>query len=259
MISLQHKKRQNDEDRQFSQLLNRELAEGFPNPDRTGCPGSGFLKRVARHQVPISEIDPWIDHLGSCSECFGEFNRLKAASSPRRRRVILYAAACIVLASVGFLWRYLGRGPGMPTPVACVAATNPAVITGDRSGRQDIASTDTDRKPFEVMLNLTRSATRGEKSANHSTMIRVPARLLACRMILPFGSSEGLYYVRVQRTVQSENLKTAQGNATIKDGDLRLDVALDLSNVAAGRYLLSYRHAGESWHSIPIVISDLAN
>ena len=147
----------------------------------------------------------------------------------------------------------------MPTPVAGVAATNPAVITGDRSGQQDVASTAADRNPFEVMFNLTRSATRGEKSANHSTMIRVPARLLACRMTLPFGSSEGLYYVRVQHTVQSDKLKTAQGNATIKDGDLRLDVALDLSNVAAGRYLLSYRHAGESWHSIPIVISDLAN
>ncbi len=147
----------------------------------------------------------------------------------------------------------------MPTPVAGVAATNPAVITGDRSGRQDVASTDTDRKPFEVMLNLTRSATRGEKIADDSQMIRVPARLLGCRMTLPFGSSEGLYYVRVQRTVQSENLKTAQGNATINDGDVRLAVELDLSNFPAGRYLLSYRHAGESWHTVPIVISDLTN
>jgi hypothetical protein len=145
----------------------------------------------------------------------------------------------------------------MPTPVA--GATKPAVITSDGGGRQDVASTAADREPFEVMLNLTRSATRGEKSANDSQMIRVPARLLACRMTLPFGSSEGLYYVRVQRTVQSDTLKTAQGNATIKDGDLRLDVELDLSNVVAGRYLLSYRHAGESWHAIPIVISDLAH
>ena len=243
------------------QLLNRELAEGFPNPDRAGCPDSEFLKRVAHHQVPISEIDSWIDHLGSCSECFGEFNRLKANSGARRRqRVILYAAAaCIVLASVGFLWRYLGRGPGLSTPVAGVAATNPAVITSDRGGRQDVANTAADRKPFEVMLNLTRSATRGEKSANDSQMIRVPARLLACRMTLPLGSSDGLYYVRVQRGVQNEVLKTAEGNATIKDGDVRLDVELDLSNIEAGKYLLSYRHAGESWHLVPIVITTPTN
>ncbi len=242
------------------QLLNRELAEGFPNPDRTGCPDAEFLKRVAHHQVPISEIDPWIDHLGSCSECFGEFNRLKAASGARRRRVILYAAtACIVLASAGFLWRYLGRESGMPTPVAGVAATNPAVITSDRGGEQDVASTAADKKPFEVILNLTRSATRGETSTNDSQMIRVPARLLECRMTLPLGSSDGQYYVRVQRAAQSEVLKTAQGTAAINDGDVRLDVELDLSSMAAGRYLLSYRHAGESWHTVPIAITSLTN
>jgi hypothetical protein len=111
------------------------------------------------------------------------------------------------------------------------------------------------------MLNLTRSATRGEKSTNGSLsqMIRVPARLLSCRMTLPLGSSDGLYYVRVQRAVQSEVLRTVQGNATIHDGDVQLDVDLDLSNMAAGGYLLSYRHAGESWHPVPIVITNFTN
>ena len=74
-------------------------------------------------------------------------------------------------------------------------------------------------------------------------------------MTLPLGSSDGLYYVQVQRAGQSEALKTAQGNATINNGDVRLDVDLDLSNMAAGRYLLSYRYAGESWHSVPILIT----
>jgi hypothetical protein len=256
-----HKKRQRNEDGQFLNLLNRELAEGFPNPNRIGCPESEFLQRLAGHQVPIPEIDPWIDHLGSCSECFGEFNRLRVASRVRRRqRFILYgAAACIVLASAGLLWRQLSRGREISTPVAGVAATNPAVVTGDRSGRQDVASTEAGREPFEVMLNLTRSTTRGEKNTNGSQMIRVPARILECRMTLPLGSSDGLYYVRVQRTVQTEVLKTAQGNATINDGDVRLDVELDLSNITAGGYLLSYRHSGESWHRVPIVITNLTN
>ena len=147
----------------------------------------------------------------------------------------------------------------MPTPVAGVATTNPAVTTSDRGERQDVASTAADKKPYEVMLNLTRSTTRGEKSANGNQLIRVPARLLACRMTLPLGNSDGLYYVRVQRAVQSEVLKTARGNATINHGDVRLDVELDLSNMAAGRYLLSYRHAGESWRPVPIVITNLTN
>ncbi len=259
MISFLREKRRSSEDGQFSQLLNRELSEGFPNPDRIGCPDSELLQRLARHQVPITEIDPWIDHLGSCSECFGDFNRLKVAFRARRRQqFILYGAlACIVLASAGLLWKQLSRGREISTPG--MAATKRAVVPGDRSGRQDVASTDADRKPFEVMLNLTRSATRGETSTNDSQMIRVPGRFLACRMTLPFGSSDGLYYVRVERTVQSEVLKTAQGNATINEGDVRLDVELDLSNIAAGRYLLSYRHAGESWHHVPIVITTPTN
>ena len=261
LISFLHKKQQRNDDERFLKLLNGELAEGFPNPKRIGCPDSEFLQRLARHQVPISEFDPWTDHLGSCSECFGEFNRLKVVSSARRRqRVILYAAAaCIVLASAGLLWRQLSRGREISTPVAGLAATNPAVVTGDRSGRQDVASAGSVRKPFEVMLNLTRSATRGETSTNDSQMIRVPARLLECRITLPLGSSDGLYYVQVQRAVQSEALKTAQGNVTINDGDVRLDVELDLSNISAGRYLLSYRHAGESWHSLRLVITDFTN
>ena len=144
----------------------------------------------------------------------------------------------------------------MSTPVARVTTTKPAVVPGERSGGQNVASTGADREPFEVMLNLTRSATRGEKSTNDRQMIRVPARLLKCRITLPLGSSDGLYYVRVQRAVRSEVLKTGQGNATIKDGDIRLDVELDLSNMPAGGYLLSYRHARESWHRVPIVITD---
>jgi hypothetical protein len=260
LISFLHKTRQNNEDRQFSQLLNRELSKGFPNPNRSGCPDSEFLQRLSRHQVPISEIDPWIDHLGSCSECFTDFNRLRPASGARRRRFILYAAAaCIVLASAGMLWRQLSSGRGGSTPIAGVVATKPAVGTGDRSGGQGAASTGADRTPFEVMLNLTQSATRGEKSTNDSQMIRVPARLLECRITLPLGSSDGLYYIRVQRAVQSELLKTAQGNATIKGGDVRLNVELDLSNMPAGGYLLSYRHARESWHRVPIVITTLTN
>jgi hypothetical protein len=75
-------------------------------------------------------------------------------------------------------------------------------------------------------------------------------------MTLPLGSSDGLYYVRVQRAVRGEVLKTGRGNASIKDGDVRLDVELDLSNMAAGEYLLSYRHTGESWHRVPIVITN---
>ena len=260
LISFLHKRRQRKERSRFVKLLNREFEEGFPNPNRIGCPDPEFLHRLARHRIPITDIDPWIDHLGSCSECFGDFDRFRLASKARRQRFIFYgAAACVFLASAGLLWRQSSRGRETSTPFAGADATNAAVAAGDRGGRQDVVDTGADRKPFEVTLNLTRSRTRGAKNTSDSQAIRVPARLLECRMALPLGSSEGLYYVRVQRAVESEVLKKAQGNATITEGDVRLNVKLDLSNMSAGGYLLSYRHAGESWHRIRIVIANLTN
>jgi hypothetical protein len=74
-------------------------------------------------------------------------------------------------------------------------------------------------------------------------------------MKLPLGSGDGRYYVRVQRAAQGKVLTAAQGNAIISDGDVRLDIELDLTNLPAGEYLLSYRHAGESWHYVPILIT----
>jgi len=70
LISFVHKKQQRNDDERFFKLLNGELAEGFPNPKRIGCPNSEFLQRLARHQVPISEFDPWTDHLGSAANVF---------------------------------------------------------------------------------------------------------------------------------------------------------------------------------------------
>ena len=208
---------------------------------------------MARHQIPIHEIDPWIDHLGSCSECFADFNRFKVTHGARRKRLILYvAAACLVLASAGFLWRQLSREHEL-SPSAGTPATNQPAVTPQRGGPPDIVK-GVEKKPFAVILNLTRSATRGGKSVNDGQNIRVPARLLACRMVLPFGSPDGMYYVKVRRVAQSAIVKAVQGNATIIGGDVQLDVELDLSNVSTGRYVLSYRHASDSWHSVPIVI-----
>jgi hypothetical protein len=174
----------------------------------------------------------------------------------RRRRFLLYgAAACIVFASAGLMWRQLNKRQEVSAPVASSIATNPGGVKANRSDGGGVAGTGASREPFEVMLDLTQSTTRGEKGTIVSHAIRVPARPLECRMTLPLGSSDGLYYVRVQRSVRGEVLRTGQGTAAINNGDVRLDVELDLSNMSAGGYLLSYRHARDSWHRVAIVIT----
>lgn len=49
------------------------------------------------------------------------------------------------------------------------------------------------------------------------------------------------------RLARGKVLKTVQGNASINHGDVRLDVELDLSNMAAGRYLLSFVILSPCW------------
>jgi hypothetical protein len=54
-------------ERRILNMLGRGLLKEYPNPARTGCPPSGVLKRIANHEMPLSEAEKWLDHLGSCS------------------------------------------------------------------------------------------------------------------------------------------------------------------------------------------------
>jgi len=251
------KKEHREEERRFMKFLDQGLVQRFSNSSRVGCPDLGFLKRLAQHRIPIREVDPWIDHLGSCGECFADFNRLKLSASKRHgHRLMLYGAvAFAVFVAAGLLWvRAGGRRETSKTVVGISTKHSSAATSEDVPGR-GVANARMDRKPFEVTVDVSRTQTRGEKSTNDSQLIRLPARLLQCRMKLPLGSPDGPYFVRIERPVQSKVPTAAQGNATIKDGEVRLDVELDLSNMPAGGYVLSYRHAGESWHHAAISIT----
>ena len=69
---------ESDEQR-FLKVLGRGLLEGFPNPTRTGCPSAEVLKSIASHEMPLSEAEKWLDHLGSCSPCYSDFREFQAA------------------------------------------------------------------------------------------------------------------------------------------------------------------------------------
>ena len=63
----------------FLKVLGRGLREGFPNPTRSGCPPSHVLKRIAGHEMPLSEAENWLDHLTSCSPCYTDFCQFQTA------------------------------------------------------------------------------------------------------------------------------------------------------------------------------------
>ena len=237
-------------------FLDQGLVHRRSNSSRVGCPDLEFLKRLAQHQIPIREVDPWIDHLGSCGECSTDFNRLRLSAKKRRgqRLMLCGAVAFAVFVAVGLLWLRASARRETSRTVVGISTKRPSAATSEGVPGREVTNVPMDRKPLEVAVDVTRTQTRGEKSTNDGQMIRLPPGLLQCRMKLPLGSADGLYFVRVQRAVQSKVLTAAQGNATIKDGEVRLNVELDLSNMPAGGYVLSYRHAGESWHRAAISI-----
>src|SRR5438045_1313886 len=82
----------NAADKRLLEILRQGLATEFPNPERIGCPGSTLLKGIAQGKVSLTEAEPWLDHLGSCSPCFQEFKEFRRQSLNQRRRVLTLMA-----------------------------------------------------------------------------------------------------------------------------------------------------------------------
>jgi hypothetical protein len=67
------------EEERFLKVLSRVLREEFPNPTRSGCSPADVLKRIAGHEMPLSEAEVWLDHLTSCSPCYIDFCQYQVA------------------------------------------------------------------------------------------------------------------------------------------------------------------------------------
>ena len=57
------------------ELMKDFLKESFPNPERKGCPDEDVLQALAEDR--ITEDDPALLHVGSCSECYREYLHLR--------------------------------------------------------------------------------------------------------------------------------------------------------------------------------------
>src|SRR5258708_10463663 len=117
--SLSSESQSNAADTRLLDILRQGLATEFPNPERIGCPGTALLKGIAQGKVSLTEAEPWLDHLGSCSPCFHEFKEFRRQSGIQRRRVLTWVATAAVLlfAVGGWLW-VRARPPGEGTDTA---------------------------------------------------------------------------------------------------------------------------------------------
>jgi len=212
-----------NEEKQLRKALRQTFLDGYPNPERKGCPGTDILRAIASGKLTLEEAEPWILHFGSCSPCTREFSEFRQAFE-KRRLWRFGAIAAILLVAVSVLaWVFLRQ------------SIQPA--------RFEVAS-----------LDLTgRGVMRGSDENPPNPPLELDKAHLDLTIILPLGSEAGPYDVQVVR-VPEKPLLSAQGTAAINDHRAMLHIQVDLSRLDPGLYLLAVRPKNWGWTYYPLVL-----
>jgi hypothetical protein len=211
------------DEKRILDALGRGLLKEFPNPDRAGCPSSDVLKRIASHEMPLAKAEEWLDHLTSCSPCYGDFTQFQAAYQRRRTRTLLAIAASILIVACLAGWAlFLRHSESLVAQTAFVDLRNRSLPRG------------TEPNPAEPPLEVNRAAT-------------------SWNIYLPLGSSEGPYDVRVV-TQSGESVMTASSTAKLEDQITSLKITVTLSSTHPGRYTLQLRGRDLEWNSYAMLL-----
>ena len=211
------------DEKRILDALGRGLLKEFPNPDRAGCPGSDVLKRIASHEMPLPEAEKWLDHLTSCSPCYGDFSQFQAAHQRRRtQRLLAIAASILIVACLAGWALFLRHSESLVAQTAVVDLRNRSLPRG------------TEPNPAEPPLEVNRAAT-------------------SWNIYLPLGSSEGPYDVRVV-TQSGESVMTASSTAKLEDQITSLKITVTLSSTRPGRYTLQLRGRDLEWNSYAMLL-----
>jgi len=209
------------DERRILDVLGRSLLKDFPNPERIGCPGPDVLERIASHDMPLSEAEKWLDHLGSCSPCYTDFKQLQQADASRRRRMVLAIAAGILVAVAVTGWTLFHKR------TETLSAQTAVVDLRDRS-----IARGSEPNPSEPPLEISRRASH-------------------LNIYLPLGSSDGQYDVRILAS-QDRVLLSTNGSGSGQQGLTSLVVDVNLSSASRGLYVLQLRKADSGWATYPL-------
>src|SRR5271166_3896541 len=212
----------NTDEKRVLDLLTQGLSREFPNPQRVGCPGSAVLTGIAFRKLCLAEVEPWLEHLGSCSPCFQEFTELCKQATTRRRRTQawLAAAAVLILAVAGWLWVRTQHAV-QPPETAVLDLRDLSVARGQNP-------TQTDQRPLEI-----------HRSAKHLILD------------LPIGSKEGTYDIAIL-SESGAHVLGATGTAQLQDHIVSLRADVDVGGVPPGLYFLALRQPGLEWTRYPL-------
>lgn len=216
-----------EQHRRMLELLEQAALHDYPNPERKGCPGEDFLRRLANDRASINLDDPRLTHVARCSPCYREFiSYRKSVRNRSMTRRALFAAG----------------------GVAAAAITVVGIRTSQRQGPELWVHESIDLSRNQV--------TRGTESNQNpaSSKINLPAKRLDLTITLPFASPEGDYQVEVLNSDGKQPAVHAAGRAVLKDGNTLLHVRLDLSSLRPDSYQIGIRRIPYDWVPIPVQV-----
>ena len=236
----------NDSDKGLSRRQEKNLLKAadvvarteFANPEREGCPGSETLSLLARRRPSLAESADLIDHIGTCSPCFNEYSRCRAAykRSIRITYALASAAAVTLLAvTISRSWQSPGGHPAAP----------PTTVA--RSTEEDLTPLVLDLR----MMGVSRSDNPGRPGDGQPP--RLPRGRLSLSILLPIGSEDGIYDVALLGSSR-QPLLTATGSAKLQDFVEVLPITFNLADLAPGPYELRIRRAQTPWNVYPILL-----
>jgi hypothetical protein len=212
----------------------------FDSPQRTGCPDSETLSLLGRRRsLPVDSAD-LIDHIGTCSPCFVEYSRYRAAHKRRVRiSYALAAAAAVVVLSLAIA-RSVHIPGGQLSPSPKEIARSP--VQGDR-----VTALVLDLR----MKGVSRSDTP-DRPGNEIPP-RLPRTRLSLSIQLPIGSEDGIYDVALTSPAGKSMLET-RGEAKLQTFVEVLLVEVNLADLAPGPYQLRLRRTQTQWISFSILL-----
>jgi len=215
-----------EQERSMLDLLEQAALHDYPNPERKGCPGSDFLKRLATDRKSMNIEDPALTHVARCSPCYREFVSYRDAA---KRKVLTRRAA---LAAGG----------------AAVAGIAVASLKWPRSQNSGVY------EHAEIDLFNDGGFRGTESKAQPSSPPVLPRKRLDLLIILPFASPEGHYEIEVLHANGKPAGVSSSGTAHLSNGETLLRVRLNLTSLQPAAYQISIRRLPYDWMPVPVEV-----
>jgi hypothetical protein len=208
------------------------LSEAFPNPDRQGCPPADALRMLAWR--PMQGDKSISDHLTCCSPCFSAYmahlgEAREEAVRSRRIRRDTWIKRSLITAALGLT---------IPICVLFLKRHNtPSFAPRTPIGSATSAQVSATVMYVPVVLDLTEaSPLRGvhEDKISPSPQALPASPVVDLKLLLPLGSSDGVYSVRLSSNRHVVWSKSAQ--ARLENGQMILRMQTDLGSVLTGNY-----------------------